>query len=111
MKTTQTFSSLIWASRVKKSKKEAILFLRITIDGKRAELSLKKKVNVDDWDQNACCMKGTGGEAKVINNYITQVKAEIFKIYTQMQMFDEFRKNSKTYIRNSKLFSILQRRA
>jgi len=90
MKTTQTFSTLIWANRRNKSKKDAVLFLRITIDGQRAELSLKKKINFNDWDQNACCMKVTGGEAKVINNYITQVKAEIFKIYTQMQMFDEF---------------------
>jgi Site-specific recombinase XerD len=90
MKTTQTFSTLIWANRRNKSKKDALLFLRITIDGQRAELSLKKKINFDNWDQNACCMKGTGGEAKVINNYITQVKAEVFKVYTQMQMLDEF---------------------
>ncbi len=90
MKTVQNFSILIWASKLKKSKKEAILFLRITVDGKRAELSLKKKINVDNWDQTAGSMNGTSGEAKVINNYITQVKAEVFKIYTQMQMLDEF---------------------
>src|SRR6266542_986192 len=90
MKTVHNFSILIWASKLKKSKKEAILFLRITVDGKRAELSLKKKINVDNWDQTAGSMNGTSGEAKVINNYITQVKAEVFKIYTQMQMLDEF---------------------
>lgn len=90
MKTIQTFSILIWANRPNKSEKEAMLFLRITIDGKRAELSLKKKIIFDNWDPDAGCMKGTSGEAKVINSYITQVKAEVFKLYTQMQMMDEF---------------------
>lgn len=90
MKTTQSFSILIWANRRNKSKKDALLFLRITIDGQRAELSLKKRINFENWDQNAGCMKGTSGDTKVINNYITQVKAEVFKIYTQMQMMDEF---------------------
>ena len=31
-----------------------------------------------------------GSEAKAINHYIDQVKSELFKIYTQMQMFEEF---------------------
>ena len=90
MKTTQTFSTLIWANRRNKSKTDAVLFLRITVDGQRAELSLKKKINFNDWNPDVGCMKGTVGEAKVINSYIIQVKAEVFKLYTQMQMMDEF---------------------
>jgi len=45
MKTTQTFSILIWASRLKNSKDEATICARITVYWKRAEISLKKKIN------------------------------------------------------------------
>lgn len=90
MKTTQTFSILIWANNARKNHEGISLFARITVDGKRAEISLKKKVNPEKWDPKLGCMKGNSEEAKTINTYISQVKSEIFKLYTQMQMFDEF---------------------
>lgn len=90
MKTTQTFSILIWANKSKASNNEAPLFARITVDGKRAEISLKKKIDISKWDSAKGCMKGTSEEVKTINNYISQIKSELFKLYTRMQMLDEF---------------------
>lgn len=90
MKTTQTFSILIWANTARSSSDGNSIYARITIDGKRAEFSLKKKVAPDKWDPKAGYMKGNSEEAKTLNNYINQVKAELFKHYTQMQMLDEF---------------------
>lgn len=90
MKTNQTFSILIWANTARKKDEELPLYARVTVNGKRAEISLKKRVISNDWDPNKGCLKGSGENVKIINNYITQVKAELFKIYTQMQMMDEF---------------------
>jgi hypothetical protein len=45
MKTTQTFSILFWANKAKSTSDGLPLFARITIDGKRAEISLKRKVD------------------------------------------------------------------
>ncbi len=90
MKTTQTFSILIWANKSKASNNEAPLFARITVDGKRAEVSLKKRIDLSKWDSTKGSMKGPGEDAKTINNYISQVRSEIFKHYTRMQMLDEF---------------------
>ena len=90
MKTTQTFSILIWANKSKASNNEAPLFARITVDGKRAEVSLKKRIDLPKWDSAKGCMKGTSEDVKTINNYINQVKSELFKLYTRMQMLDEF---------------------
>jgi site-specific recombinase XerD len=89
MKTTQTFSILIWANKAKMTADGLPIFARVTIDGKRAEISLKKKVVSNRWDSKSGSMKGNNEESKTINNYISQVKSELFKIYTQMQMFDE----------------------
>ena len=90
MKTTQTFSLLIWINKSKIVDHEAPIFARITIDGKRAELSLKKRIDPDFWIIKTGYASTKHPEAITINNYINQVKSELFKIYTQMQMFDEF---------------------
>jgi len=90
MKTTQTFSILIWANNARATTEGMSIFARITIDGKRAEFSLKKRVVPEKWDPKTGYMKGNSEEAKTVNNYINQVKSELFKLYTQMQMLDEF---------------------
>ena len=90
MKTTQTFSILIWANKAKATEEGIPVFARITIDGKRSEISLKKKISADKWDSKMGCAKGNSEDARTINTYISQVKSELYKHYTQMLMFDEF---------------------
>jgi site-specific recombinase XerD len=90
MKTTQTFSILIWANNARISSKGLPLYARVTIDGKRAEISLKKRVPSEEkWDSKACCVVGKSEKAKDINSYLTHVKSELEKIYNQMQVLDE----------------------
>lgn len=90
MKITQTFSILIWANKAKATNDGLPLFARITVDGKRAEISLKRKVDPNNWNAKTGQLDGKGEEVRATNNYITQIKSEILKIYNQMQMFDEF---------------------
>lgn len=90
MKITQTFSILIWANKAKATNDGLPLFARITVDGKRAEISLKRKVDPNNWNAKAGQLDGKGEEVRATNNYIAQIKSEILKIYNQMQMFDEF---------------------
>jgi site-specific recombinase XerD len=90
MKTTQTFSILIWANNARITSEGRTIWARITIAGKRAEFSLKKRVPIEKWDPDKGYMKGSSEEAKIFNNYINQVKSEIYKLYTEMLMLDEF---------------------
>jgi integrase len=89
MKTTQTFSILIWANKAKATSDGLPIFARVTIDGKRAEISLKRKACLEIWDGKAGKAMGNSEEAKSINNYIAQVKSELLKIYTRMEVLDE----------------------
>ena len=57
MKTTQTFSILIWANKTKATTDGLPLFARVTVDGRRAEISLKRKVNPDYWDAKAAYLR------------------------------------------------------
>lgn len=90
MKSTQTFSILIWANKARTSVKGQSLYARVTVNGKRAEISLKRKVDADRWDAANGRMRGNTMEAKSLNLYLQQVKAELYQIYNHMAARNEF---------------------
>lgn len=57
MKQNQTLSILIWAFKRKASDKVATLYARITVAGKRSEISLSRKIDLSLWDETAGLMK------------------------------------------------------
>jgi hypothetical protein len=64
MKTTQRFSVLIWADKRKADAAGlAPLYARITYLGKRAEISLKRRVHLAKWDCQTGFLKGTSPDA------------------------------------------------
>ena len=87
MKNSNSFSILIWANKTKADTNGQIpLYARVTVLGKRAEISLKKKVNPKKWDAKTGFLKGSGEDVRTINNYINQVNNEIFRIYGDLQI-------------------------
>lgn len=89
MKSSQSFSVLIWANKARMSKGELPLFARITVEGKRAEIALNRRVNPNHWNPKTGYLD-SGSEAKTVNAFIDQVKAKLFRIYTKMQTLEEF---------------------
>ncbi|GLB54179.1 hypothetical protein NBRC110019_32200 [Neptunitalea chrysea] len=59
MKTTATFSILFWADFSRAKNNQASIYVRITVNGKRATISLKRKVPVSDWDVHKGRSRGT----------------------------------------------------
>lgn len=57
---------------------EAPIYLRITVNGERAELSIKRNVAPDKWNSSACKVKGIGERAQSINKYIDGIKTNIY---------------------------------
>lgn len=66
-------------NKIKKNGKLPI-FLRLTVNGERAEFVLERDVLEEDWDTNTERAKGKGREAKVINDYLDHVKLKIREI-------------------------------
>lgn len=56
---------------------KAPIYLRITVDGKRSKLSLKRKIVLSKWNSEAGKMKGTSEEARSINNHLDLLKNQI----------------------------------
>lgn len=85
MKNTNTFSILFWLKQATAKNGQAPLYARITVNGKRAELSLKRKLLVSNWDANKNRLKGLSDETKIFNNYLEQVYSNLFETYQDLK--------------------------
>jgi len=63
---------------------EAFVYMRITVNGRRSELSINRKVNVSKWNQKAEKLSGTKEEVKDFNNYLDALRNKIYAIHQQL---------------------------
>jgi integrase/recombinase XerD len=84
MKTTSTFSILFWAdfSRVKNG--QVSIYARVTVNGKRATISLKRKISVSDWDAHKNRARGTNQKSRTLNSYLDETYNHLFKCYRDL---------------------------
>ena len=84
MRTKSTFSVLIWLDQNKAKNNEALLYARITVNQKRINLSLKRKIETSLWDPNLKKAKGHSSQAKNINQFIAKLNSKLFQIYEDL---------------------------
>lgn len=89
MRTTQTFSISFFTRKKKNQPESSILYARITINSKKIEISLKRTIAVDKWNQASCKMMGNSAESFQINKKITETRSRFFKIYDILQKEDK----------------------
>lgn len=58
----------------------APIYLRITVNGKRSELSIKRKVLLSRWNSEAGKVRGTTTDVRELNKYMDNIKVKIYKI-------------------------------
>ena len=85
MRSTNTFSILFWADQKNATNGEALVYARITVNQKRANISLKRRVPVKLWDPKKNRSKGTSAEARQLNQYIDQTYTKLFQIYQDLK--------------------------
>tara|TARA_R110001592_G_scaffold181652_1_gene424465 strand:- start:136 stop:1368 length:1233 start_codon:yes stop_codon:yes gene_type:complete len=85
MTRSNTFSILFWQKLASAKNGKAPLYARITVNGKRAELSLKRKVLISDWDTTKNRLKGANSQNKMVNSYLEQVNSRLFECYQKLQ--------------------------
>ena len=68
----QSIAVLFYIRKAKSTKsKMAPIYMRITVNGKRAEISLQRDVEVGKWNPAAGMVAGSSETAKSLNQYIT----------------------------------------
>ena len=81
----KSFNLLYYVKRTKTSADgTAPIYLRITIDGERIEISAKRSVNPCKWNANAQKLNGNGGEVKSINNYLKSLEHRVYEVHREM---------------------------
>jgi plasmid replication initiation protein len=76
---------LYWLKKTKAKNGKSAIYLRLTINKKRAELSTNLQVKSDVWDAQGQFVKGKTEEVKAINQRLTQIKAELNKKHLQLE--------------------------
>src|SRR5690554_5596387 len=84
MKNQDTFSVTIFPIFGKEIKGKTPLYLRITVNGKRTKLSLKRNFTTSLWDPKISRLKGSSAEARQINAYLDQVLIQIYEAYREL---------------------------
>jgi len=76
------FSLLFYIRRSKADKNGyANIYLRITVDGKRSELSIRRKIHIDKWSSSTSKAKGYSQFAQELNHYIDIIQNKIYEIH------------------------------
>ena len=73
MKAMNTFGVQFITRPMKSNAKEALVYVRITVNKKRHEISLKRTVDVLYWDKKEGRIKGNKDLARQLNPYIDDV--------------------------------------
>ena len=61
----------------------APIYVRITVDGLRVELSLARTVPEEYWDKSAQIVSNKYEDGGVLNSYLTMIKGQLMSIYNQ----------------------------
>jgi len=80
------FFGLLFYLRRSKINTEGLVpvYLRITIDGARVEVSSKRYVNPAQWNTNRQKLTGAGEEVRTINAYLKTLEHEVFEVHRTM---------------------------
>ena len=81
-----TFSTLFYPKRNDADKRgNAPLYLRITVDGQRCELSVRRKVNLSQWDSTKEILQGKTAATRELNIHMSNIRIRLFKLYDKLQ--------------------------
>ncbi|SRX52258.1 site-specific integrase [Aequorivita sp. CIP111184] len=81
MRTSSTFSILFWVYGKRAVNNKANIYIRVTLNGKRVNISLKKKINISTWDEKLQRASGTNKDSRILNLYLNEVQSRVYRIY------------------------------
>src|SRR5690606_4814822 len=86
MSTANTFGVHFIIRMNKEKNGTAPIYVRITVNGARVEMSLKKKIKVSDWHPSRGMAKNSNANLKILNGFLEQVRGILAGHYQEMVM-------------------------
>lgn len=85
MKTPNTFTVVFYLKKYKATADgKAPLYVRITVDGKRADISVRQNVDPALWDARKGVARGAKNEARNLNVMLERIRTTIINSYHEM---------------------------
>jgi site-specific recombinase XerD len=84
MQSQTTFSLSFWVNATRAKNNQVSVFARVTVNGKRANISLKRKVVLSEWDSNKGKARDNKQESRLLNRYLDQVKNRIYEAHDEL---------------------------
>ncbi len=82
----KTFTLLFYARKSKlMSNGEIPIYLRITVDGKRTDFSIKRSITESNWDPKRTKAKGKSKTSIELNSYIDSIRMQIYRHQKELE--------------------------
>lgn len=89
MRALSTFSITFFTRKSRRTPNELSIYVRITVAGKRAEISLKRCVNSTQWDPTKNKGRGNSEKIRVLNAYLDQAYGKLLQCHKQLTEEDK----------------------
>lgn len=89
MKTKSTFTVIFFTRKSRSNPKHLSIYVRITVNRKRAEISLKRTILYKDWDNNKSRARGNSQKARMLNTYLDKVYQRLLECHKEFLAEDK----------------------
>jgi len=80
----QTYSLLFYAKKTKGNSDVSTIYMRITVDGKRNEISTGKTIKTSEWNSKSGKVTGNTSQVKSLNSFLEGLRTKMFESYTYL---------------------------
>ena len=84
MQTNNTFSVVFFTRKSRSKQQELSIYTRITVNGKRSEISLKRHVQQKEWDTSKNRGRGSSYPIQTLNKYLDQEYSRLLDCHKQL---------------------------
>jgi integrase len=89
MQTHSTFSIIFFTRKSRTNPSKLSIYARITVNGNRTEISLKRCVNVTEWNSFKNRGRGNSPRIQILNTYLDHVYGQLLDCHKQL--LEEFK--------------------
>ncbi len=89
MLSNKTFSVIFFTRKSKNATQKLTLYVRITVNSQRAEISIKRSILPERWDPIRKRGKGTSQNIRILNNYLDYVYSQLLNCHKEL--LEEFK--------------------
>ncbi|WP_034044516.1 site-specific integrase [Wocania ichthyoenteri] len=89
MKTKSTFAVIFFTRKSRSNPNQISIYARITVSGKRSEMSLKRSIEQNQWDNTKNRGRGNSETARILNAYLDGVYNKLLQCHKELMEEDK----------------------